>query len=170
MAYYILLGGNEGDVDQTMARALARLSEAGRVTAVSDIVESEAWGYTSALPFHNAVARLESDMGAQALLTFLKDLERELGRRGKTKTGYEDRPIDLDILLWGQNVVETDTLTIPHPRMHLRRFTLAPLAQIAPDEVHPTLRKTISQLLLECEDTGSVRCIRPLRPQGYPAE
>ncbi len=170
MAYYILLGGNEGDVDQTMARALARLSEAGRVTAVSDIVESEAWGYTSALPFHNAVARLESDMGAQALLTFLKDLERELGRRGKTKAGYEDRPIDMDILLWGQNVVETDTLTIPHPRMHLRRFTLVPLAQIAPDEVHPTLRKTISQLLLECEDTGSVRCIRPLRPQGYPAE
>lgn len=170
MAYYILLGGNEGDVDRTLARALARLSEAGRVTAVSDIVESEAWGYTSALPFHNAVARMESGLEASALLTFLKDLERELGRRGKAKAGYEDRPIDLDILLWDGNVVDTDTLIIPHPRMHLRRFTLAPLAQIAPDIVHPTLRKTISQLLLECEDTGSVRRAGQLRSQGYPAE
>lgn len=170
MAYYILLGGNEGDVDQTMARALARMGEVGRVTAVSDIVESEAWGYSSALPFHNVAARLESAIEPLRLLTFLKGLEREMGRREKTKAGYEDRPIDLDILLWGDNVVETETLMIPHPRMHLRRFALAPLAQIAPDAEHPILRKSIARLLQECEDTGYVKRIGHLRKQGYPAE
>lgn len=170
MAYYILLGGNEGDVDRTMASALTRLGEVGRVTAVSDTVESEAWGYASALPFHNVAARLESAMEPLPLLAFLKSLERELGRHDKTKAGYEDRPIDLDILLWDDNVMETEALTIPHPRMHLRRFALAPLAQIAPDVTHPTLRKSISRLLQECEDTGCIKRIGHLRKQGHPAE
>ncbi len=163
MNYYLLLGGNEGDVDATMARAVRHLAEAGRVTAVSRVVASPPWGFEADTPFHNAVVRLGSEVGPFALLSFVKHLEVVLGRKPKTRAcGYESRPIDIDILFCDSQTVNTDVLQIPHPRLHLRRFTLVPLAELAPGLVHPVMRKSVEQLLSECEDDSEVTVLGSL--------
>lgn len=165
MRYYLLLGGNEGDVDTTMATALRMLSEGdGEVVAVSRVFESEAWGYTSANAYHNVAAIVVTPVGPFAFLNFLKHVERRLGRTSKTQDGeYHDRPIDIDILLCDNETIRTEVLEIPHPRLAMRRFALAPLAEIAPDLWHPVLKKSISELLSECEDTGIVTPTNHLR-------
>ncbi len=157
MNYYLLLGGNLGDVDATMSEALRRLDEGGHVVAVSRTVVSPPWGFESSSPFHNLVVRYVTDVGPFALLSYLKHLEVELGRKPKSNPNvYENRPIDIDILFCGDEVVNTEVLQIPHPRLHLRRFTLMPLADIAPDFVHPTLRRTVTELLADCPDDSVV--------------
>lgn len=163
--YHILLGGNEGDVDATMAEALERLTAVGRVSRVSHVVESQAWGYASPLPYHNVAAELSTGMTPQSLLAALQRVERDLGRQVKTTAaaGYQDRPIDIDILLCGATVVDEPGLQIPHSRLHLRRFALAPLAEIAADAIHPKLRKSVGELLDECEDGGQVVRVGHLR-------
>lgn len=168
--YHILLGGNEGDVDATMSEALARLSAAGRVSRVSRVVESRAWGYESPLAYHNVAAELRTEMAPRPLLAALQQVERALGRRVKTTAaaGYRDRPIDIDILLCGAAVVDEPGLQIPHPRLHLRRFALAPLAEIAADAIHPKLGKSIGELLEECEDGGQVTTLGRLRKAAAP--
>lgn len=165
MTYHILLGGNEGDVLATMSEALWMLSAVGRVSRVSRVVESRSWGYDSPLPYHNAAAELRTEMAPQSLLAALQRVERALGRRSKTTagSGYQDRLIDIDILLCGAAVVDEAGLQIPHPRLHLRRFALAPLAEIAPEVVHPVLQKSIRELLEECEDCGGVVTAGSLR-------
>lgn len=161
MIYYLLLGGNEGDVDSRMSQALTMLSEGdGHITATSSIYQSPAWGYDSALPYHNLAVKLITPVSPFPLLSFTKHVERLLGRSSKSSNGiYHDRPIDIDILLVDNTILNTETLTIPHPRLHLRRFALLPLAQIAPDAIHPLLHKTISQLLNNCPDTSPVTLI-----------
>lgn len=167
--YHILLGGNEGDVDATMAEALTMLSAVGRVSRVSHVVESRAWGYESPLAYHNVAAELSAEMGPQSLLAALQRVERALGRRVKTTTaGYQDRPIDIDILLCGAVVIDEPGLQIPHPRLHLRRFALAPLAEIAAGAIHPKLGKSVGELLSECEDGGQVVRVGRLRGVATP--
>lgn len=168
--YHILLGGNEGDVDAAMAEALERLSALGCVVRVSHVVESRAWGYESPLAYHNVAAELSTEMAPQSLLAALQRVERALGRRAKTTaaSGYQDRPIDIDILLCGAAVVDEPGLQIPHPRLHLRRFALAPLAEIAASAVHPKLGKSVGELLDECEDGGQVVVTGSLR-KAHPA-
>ncbi len=157
MNYYLLLGGNQGNVDKTMVEAIRRIGEAGRVMATSSVVVSPPWGFEADTPFHNAVIRLQSSVGPFALLSFLKHLEVELGRKPKTDPNvYESRPIDIDILFCDNEIVRTEVLQIPHPRLHLRRFTLVPLAEIAPELVHPVLHKSVTELLDECPDDSVV--------------
>ncbi len=157
MNYYLLLGGNLGDVDATMREALRRLGEGGHVVSVSRTVVSPPWGFESQSPFHNLVVHFVTEVGPFALLSYLKHLEVELGRKPKSNPDvYENRPIDIDILFCGNEVVNTEVLQIPHLRLHLRRFTLMPLADLAPDFVHPTLRRTISDLLADCPDDSVV--------------
>ncbi len=173
MVYYVLLGGNEGDVDEKMAVALEMMNEGdGHVVCVSSIYESPAWGYDSALPYHNAAAKVVTPVGPFAFLSFLKHAERRLGRLTKTEPGgeYHDRPIDLDILLCDDNVVNTETLAIPHPKLPKRRFALTPLAEIASEVYHPLLKKTILEMLIECEDASPVTLAGNLRELGYPTE
>lgn len=160
MNYYLLLGGNMGDVDTSMSLALSRIAEAGRILAVSSVVESPPWGFSAPEPFHNAVVRLSSDVGPFALLSFIKHLEVELGRKLKRAEGeYESRPIDIDILFCDSQVVNTEVLQIPHPRLHLRRFTLVPLAEVAPGLVHPVSGKTVAEMLADCDDESDVRVV-----------
>jgi 2-amino-4-hydroxy-6-hydroxymethyldihydropteridine diphosphokinase len=103
------------------------------------------WGYDSENHFLNAALLLETPLAPEELLSSIHRIENELGRQ-RTHTSYTDRTIDIDILLYDNIILHTPTLTIPHPLMHLRQFTLKPLVEIAPDYVHPVLQQTLLQL------------------------
>jgi 2-amino-4-hydroxy-6-hydroxymethyldihydropteridine diphosphokinase len=138
-------------------RALDFLSRAGRVTRVSPFYCTEPVGYPDQETFLNAVAELETELSPLALLAACHVIEEELGRNRLFRWG--PRTIDLDILLYGDQVVNTSELTIPHPLMSVRRFVLTPLSELAPMAVHPVSKKTVSRLLEELDDPHRVvRC------------
>lgn len=147
---YIALGANLGDRAANLRHALERLVVASDIDvgAVSDFIETPAVGSPPNSPdYLNAAAELRTRLSPRALLDRLLEVERDMGRVRREKWG--SRPIDLDLLLFGDWVMHEPELTIPHPRMHERYFVLAPLAQIAPDMVHPTSKKKIRQLLAD---------------------
>ncbi len=125
---YVGLGANLGDREATIRRAAALIG----ASRLSTLIETEPWGYADQPRFLNAVAELETDEGPRALLERLLEVERALGR---TREGprYGPRTIDLDLLLYGDEVVDEPGLTVPHPHLHERRFALEPLAELAPD-------------------------------------
>jgi 2-amino-4-hydroxy-6-hydroxymethyldihydropteridine diphosphokinase len=144
---YIGLGSNIGDKMATCRRALDLLSRAGRVTRVSAFYSTEPWGYKSQDTFLNAVCELETELSPLALLAACHIIEEELGRNRMFRWG--PRTIDLDILLYGDQVINTVELTIPHAQLAERRFVLVPLCDIATQVVHPVLKKTNPRLLVE---------------------
>ncbi len=151
---YIGLGSNMGDRAGACRRALELLGRVGRVTAVSSLYCTEPVGYKEQEEFINAAAGLETDLSPQDLLQACREIENELGRVRVFPWG--PRSIDLDILLYGNRMVKTPDLVIPHPQMSLRGFVLVPLCEIAPLAVHPVLNKTIEQLLRELKDLHRV--------------
>lgn len=154
---YIGLGSNMGDKIATCRSALELLSRAGRVVRVSSFYCTEPVGYADQEPFLNAVVEFETELSPLALLAACHVIEEELGRKRLFRWG--PRTIDLDILLYGDQVVNTGELTIPHALMAERRFVLTPLNEIAPEVVHPVSKKTISDLLKELNDPhGVVKC------------
>jgi len=145
---HIGLGANVGDREATMRAAVERLRAhpAIRVRRVSTLIETEPVGGPPAQPVYlNGAAELETDLEPDALLDVLQQIERDLGRQRRARWG--PREIDLDILLWGDRVVETDRLTIPHARLRQRRFVLEPLAEIGPDARDPVTGRTVRDLL-----------------------
>ena len=149
---YLGLGSNLGDRRANIAAALAALAAhpAIRVEAASTLIETAPVGGPPGQgPFLNGAARLETDLAPAALLAELKAIERAGGRRDGPRWG--PRPIDLDILLYGGEVLDTPDLVIPHPRLGQRRFVLAPLAEIAPDAVDPVTGLTVRALLARLE-------------------
>lgn len=151
---YIGLGSNIGDKRGTCLQALELLCKAGRVTKVSSFYCTEPVGRRDQEDFVNAVAELETGLSPEQLLAACRAIEDELGRRRTVHWG--PRTIDLDILLYGDQVVESSGLTIPHPFLTSRGFVLIPLCEIAPQAVHPILHKTAARLLQELKDPHRV--------------
>lgn len=164
---YLGLGSNLGDREALLRQAVEMLSERiGEQKRLSAFYETEPWGFASGHRFLNAVAVLRTDREPGELLRITQDVERQLGRRRKSVAGqYADRAIDIDLLLYGDRVVEADYpaaegkgpslhLSLPHPLMHLRRFVMEPLAEVAPEVVHPLLKKTVRELWDELSAHG----------------
>ncbi len=153
---YLLLGSNEGLPKKNLINArLAVSTHCGQILKESGIYETEAWGIKEQANFLNQAISIETNMGPETLLRTLKTIEIELGRVETQKWG--PRVIDIDILFYGNEVVESPDLKIPHPYIQERRFTLIPMNDLAPDLIHPVLGKSIYDLLLECKDTSDVK-------------
>jgi 2-amino-4-hydroxy-6-hydroxymethyldihydropteridine diphosphokinase len=144
---YLSLGSNIGDREAHLREAIRRLESAGKLRAVSSIYETEPVEFTGQPQFLNCAVALETSSTPGQLMLQLLAIEKAMGRQRIQKKG--PRTIDLDILLFGDEVVDTPGLTIPHPAMQHRRFVLEPLAEIAPEAIHPVLKKTVKQLLEE---------------------
>jgi 2-amino-4-hydroxy-6-hydroxymethyldihydropteridine diphosphokinase len=156
---YIALGSNLGDRAATLRRAVAIMNSEGiRVVRQSPFYITEAVDVPGQGWFLNAVAEAETSLLPLQLLHALLKIEGELGRRRITPHG--PRTIDLDLLFYGSSVIRSRELEVPHPRLTQRRFVLVPLAQIAPDFRHPTLHKSVTQLLAETPDRSEVRLWR----------
>ena len=153
---YLLIGGNLGDRAAYLAEAVNQISaQCGRVISTSSIYETAAWGNVNQPAFYNQAVKLVTILSPEALIERLLAIENEMGRVRTEK--YGPRTIDLDILMINDIVIDTPTLTIPHPQLHNRRFALLPLHEIAPALHHPVLNKTIHELLLNCLDTLDVQ-------------
>jgi len=121
----------------------------GKVVALSEIRSSMPIGYNSDHEYLNGVFLLETELTPEDILARCMAIERELGRVRTPGAGYEDRPIDLDILFYDDAIITNDNLVVPHPRMHERRFVIEPMNDLAPDFIHPVLKKSMKQLLDE---------------------
>ena len=148
---YLGLGTNIGNKKENLTRAIEKLSLAlGECKALSSLIETEPWGFDSCNSFLNCAAAFDTGLSPLELLDTTERIERELGRTAKSSNGnYHDRIIDIDILFYGNTIIKSERLTVPHPLMQQRRFVLEPLAEIAPDTIHPVLAKSIKQLLNE---------------------
>lgn len=147
---YLSLGTNLGNKRRNLVTAAALLAErAGDILALSEIYETEPWGFESSHLFLNAALVLETSFSPLDLLQATRLIEIEMGRIAKSDGSYEDRVIDIDMLMYDEVVMQTSRLTLPHPLMHKRRFVMEPLAEIAPDAVHPVFHKTMNRLVAE---------------------
>ena len=158
MNYIVLLGGNIGDRLSFLANARKQIArQCGDITKKSSIYETAAWGVTDQANFYNQVITVCSQIPPVDFLRTLLVIEKDLGRVRFKKWG--ERVIDLDILFIDDLEIKDKELLIPHPRLHERRFTLVPLLDIANDFIHPTLNKTIAELLDSCPDNLEVSLV-----------
>lgn len=144
---YLGLGSNLGDRKQNITNAtLICGSLIGTIEVLSSLYETEPWGFSSSNNFLNAVICIDTDNDPHLCLEMIQAIEREMGRT-RTNDDYEDRIIDIDILLYDNLIIKTETLSIPHPLMDKREFVLIPLAEIAPNLKHPVTDMTAVEML-----------------------
>ena len=154
---FIALGSNQGDRELNLLRAIAEIGKLTltRITALSSFYETEPVGPVKQENFLNAVLRLETPLSPHEILAELQRIETMVFKR-KRSVHWGPRPMDLDILLFGDLVLSEEELTIPHPRLHERGFVLVPLGEIAPDFVHPLMKKKVSELLASLDSPERV--------------
>lgn len=154
---YILLGGNLGDKQLIFSETKKQLTaQLGAIAKESAIYETEPWGFESDDMFWNQALEFETELTPEEVLVQVHNIEHEMGRI-RTGNQYDSRLIDIDILFFGNQVINQEYLVIPHPRIQDRKFVLVPLAEIAPEMIHPIFKKTINKLLEECTDHLSVQ-------------
>ena len=153
---YLGLGTNLGDKDRNLRRAVGHLQKKiGNALSLPSFYETAPWGFVSEHSFLNAVACLETELAPADVLRRTQEIEKEMGRTHKSVDNvYTDRLIDIDLLLYDGQILDSHELVLPHPYLAQRRFVLEPLCEIAPTLRHPVLGKTIRQLLEELEQQG----------------
>ncbi len=157
MDVYLLLGSNMGNKFVAIQQARHEIEKVfGKLKKYSSVYEAEPWGFVSEELFLNQVVLIDTKEPPDKILAKILAIERRIGRDSK-QHGSKSRIIDIDILLYGDAIINDPDLTIPHPRMHLRNFALIPLKEIAPSRVHPLLYKTIEQVESECPDKLRVK-------------
>lgn len=153
---YLLIGGNLGQVKENLANARRSIeAQIGSIQAASCLYQTAAWGLEDQPDFLNQVLLVHSDMAAPALLAAMLHIEQQLGRVRDIKNG--PRLIDIDLLFFNDEIIELPDLKVPHPLLHTRNFTLFPLAELAPDLVHPVLHKSVQELLADSPDRLAVK-------------
>jgi 2-amino-4-hydroxy-6-hydroxymethyldihydropteridine diphosphokinase len=152
---YLLLGSNLGESKKYISDAIDYIEkQVGSVTAKSSLYQTASWGKTDQPDFINQVVRVETSLDPQQLLENILVIEKKLGRERTEKWG--SRTIDIDLLLFGDQIVKEDNLVVPHPYLHERRFTLMPLMEIDAGLRHPVFKETVSQLYSKLKDNLSV--------------
>lgn len=150
------IGGNQGNRLESL-RSCREIIEKqiGKIVHSSSLVESEPWGFASRNWFLNQILIVDCGWEASVVLSKIQDIERQLGR---IREGfYADRPADIDILFFGDEIINAPGLQIPHPHLHMRRFVMMPLAEVLPEKQHPVLHRSNLELLNDCPDTGICR-------------
>jgi 2-amino-4-hydroxy-6-hydroxymethyldihydropteridine diphosphokinase len=154
---YILSGSNLGDREKALTTAKQEIQlHCGSISACSSIYESDPWGFDSDEKFLNQVILLTSKLGPYALLAKLQEIEKKMGRI-RTKSGYESRIIDLDILYFNDEIIQNEALKIPHPAMHQRAFTMVPMEELAPNFLHPILKISQKEILSALADKKDIK-------------
>jgi 2-amino-4-hydroxy-6-hydroxymethyldihydropteridine diphosphokinase len=152
---FLLLGTNLGDRKKNLAAACDAIEDAvGKIVNRSAVYETEPWGKKDQPEFLNQAVEVETELSAEALLNRVLEIEKKLGRKRDERWG--ERTMDIDILFYGDKVIHTDNLVVPHPRMAERRFVLVPLAEIGGDLMHPVLRTKVREMLEACRDQLNV--------------
>lgn len=155
---YFSIGSNKGNRSQLINEAIDKIDiYIGRVELKSSIYETQSWGFKSN-NFCNICLLIESSLSVESIFNKILKIEKDMGRL-KSGNKYSDRCIDIDILFVENIIVNSKNLIIPHPRLHLRKFVLTPMLDIAPDLIHPILNKSIKQLELECDDNDQPKKI-----------
>ena len=153
----LLLGANLGEKEAMFAQVEKYIYEnVGEIICKSAIYVSKPWGFESEHNFINQVLVVDTDFSAHDTLLRCQAIEKKCGRIRHENVGYESRTIDIDILYYNNDIVDTEDLIIPHPLLHKRNFTMVPLAEVLPNYVHPIFLKNNRQLLEECEDKSKV--------------
>ncbi len=155
---YLCLGSNSGNRLQFIEQAISLLNLAENIKIIRStaLYETEPWGVKNQNWFLNIIVEIKTDLSPQDLLLKCMSIEKTLGRNRDKEQRWGERTIDIDIILYNKDVVNTDMLTIPHPRMHQRAFVLVPLLELIPDFIHPVLNKTISDLYDELDNVEEV--------------
>lgn len=163
---YLGIGGNLGDRLQNIRTAIELISDRIAVPEkTSSVYMSEPWGFEHAKHFTNAVVMLVTEKSVDDIFTITTAIELEM-KRVRSKSGYQGRTMDIDILFYGNKIIDTETLTIPHPKVEGRLFVLMPIAEISPEFVHPILKKDMQKLLQDCTDSGKIRILNKKHTNG----
>ena len=152
---YLLTGSNVGNSKALLNQAkLSVIQHIGAITAASSLYQTAPWGNTNQQHFLNQVLEVSTNLASKEVLTTILNIEQQMGRTREEK--WAPRTIDIDILFFNNNIIDEHDLKIPHPLLHQRRFTLVPLAEIAPNYIHPLLHQTVTNLLQHCSDNSVV--------------